>query len=151
MGLIGIFAALMSKRSHAGNMLVEHMEGLKLYLSKAEKERINMQDAVAAPLAPRSGQPVRDVKFFEKLLPFAIAAGVEKTWADAFKDIYNEPPDWYRGNWNTFNTAVLASSIANTTKVAGTSFAAPSSSGSSGSGGGGFSGGGGGGGGGGGW
>ena len=110
-----------------------------------------MQDAVAAPLAPHTGEPTRDVKFFEKLLPFAIAAGVEKTWASAFKDTYSQPPDWYSGNWSSFNTAALASSLSDTTKVASSSFSAPSNSGSSGSSGGGFSGGGGGGGGGGGW
>jgi uncharacterized membrane protein YgcG len=146
-----ILVALMTKRSPEGVLLVEHMEGLKLYLDKAEKERIKMQDAVAAPLAPRSGEPARDVKFFEKLLPFAVAAGVEKSWANAFKDIYQQPPDWYSGNWSTFNTVALASSLSDTAKVTSQSFTAPSSSGASGSGGGGFSGGGGGGGGGGGW
>jgi uncharacterized membrane protein YgcG len=150
-GGVLIFGFLMPKRSASGNMIVEHMDGLKLYLSKAEKDRIEMQDAVAAPLSPQSGQPTRDVKFFEKLLPFAVAAGVEKTWANAFKDIYTQPPEWYRGNWSTFNTVALASSLSDTAKITTQSFAAPSSSGSSGSNGGGFSGGGGGGGGGGGW
>jgi uncharacterized membrane protein YgcG len=150
-GGVLIFGFLMPKRSVSGNMIVEHMDGLKLYLSKAEKDRMEMQDAVAAPLSPQSGQPTRDVKFFEKLLPFAVAAGVEKTWANAFKDIYTQPPEWYSGNWSTFSTVALASSLSNTAKITTQSFAAPSSSGSSGSGGGGFSGGGGGGGGGGGW
>jgi uncharacterized membrane protein YgcG len=149
--LVVVLGSLMSKRSQEGNYLKEHMAGLKLYLSKAEKDRMAMQDAVAAPLAPRSGQPTRNVKFFEKLLPYAVAAGVEKTWANAFQDIYTQPPEWFNGNWSTFNTAALVSSIVSTSQVAGTSFAAPSNSGASGSGGGGFSGGGGGGGGGGGW
>ena len=146
-----VYGNLMSKRSQAGVELLEHMDGLKLYLEKAEKDRIKMQDAVEAPLALHTGEPTRDVKFFEKLLPFAVAAGVEKSWANAFKDIYTQPPEWYKGNWTTFNTAALASSLSDTTKVASQSFASPSSSGGSGSGGGGFSGGGGGGGGGGGW
>jgi len=34
---------------------------------------------------------------FEKFLPFAMAMSVEKKWAAAFKDIYKEPPDGYRG------------------------------------------------------
>ena len=148
---VGVYAALMTKRSHRGNMLVEHMKGLKLYLSEAEKDRIEQQDAVAAPLAPHSGQPTRDVKFFEKLLPFAVAMGVEKSWAKAFSDVYAQPPDWYSGNWNTFSTIALVNSLGSTTKAATSSFTAPSSSGSSGFSGGGFSGGGGGGGGGGGW
>lgn len=150
--LILVLSGLMTKRSRAGNLLVEHMEGLKVYLSRAESERIKMQDAVAAPLSPSSGEPKRDVKFFEKLLPFAVAMGVEKTWAEAFSDIYTQAPNWYEGNWKTFNTVALANGLAATTTATSTSFSAPSSSGSSGfSSGGGFSGGGGGGGGGGGW
>jgi uncharacterized membrane protein YgcG len=145
------YAALMTKRTTQGNMLVEHIEGLKLYLGKAETERIKMQDAVAAPLAKNTGQPERTVEFFEKLLPFAVALGVDETWSDAFKDIYTTPPGWYSGNWNTFTTAALVSSLNTATKVTDQTFTSPSSSGSSGSGGGGFSGGGGGGGGGGGW
>jgi uncharacterized membrane protein YgcG len=149
--LIVILANLMGKRSKNGMYLKEHMEGLKLYLGFSEKERLEKQDAVAAPLAPRSGEPVRDVQFFESLLPFAVALGVEKTWAEAFKDIYAQPPEWYGGNWSTFNSVALAHSLGQATKATNASFAAPSSSSGSGASGGGFSGGGGGGGGGGGW
>jgi uncharacterized membrane protein len=90
--------------------------------------------------------------FFEKLLPYATAFGVEKVWAKRFSDIIMKNPDWYEGqNFNlatyaAFNHAVqssFASSYATSTR---------SSSGhSSGFSGGGFSGGGGGGGGGGSW
>ena len=122
-------------------MLVEHMDGLKLYLDFSEKDRLAAQDAVAAPLSKNREQPERTREFYEKLLPFAVALGVEKTWSDAFKDVYNEPPEWYNGNWTSFNTAYLASSLTGTTSAVGTSFAAPSSSSGSGfSGGGGFSG-----------
>jgi uncharacterized membrane protein len=90
--------------------------------------------------------------FFEKLLPFAIAFGVEKIWADRFRDIAMKPPDWYSGYSSAhFNSVFFVNSLRST----GTSFAraatpTSSSSGFS-SGGGGFSGGGGGGGGGGSW
>ena len=80
-----IYNAYMAKRSQSGNQLVEHFEGLKLYIDTAEKDRIAAQDAVAAPLAARGAGPVRDVKFFEKLLPYAIALGAEKTWAKSFR------------------------------------------------------------------
>ena len=154
---IGLFVAmivlgnLMTRRSQNGAVLKQHMEGLKLYLDSAQKDRLAAHDAVAAPLETRGDIPVRDVRFFEKLLPFAITYGVEKTWAKAFSDVYAQPPEWYDGNWSRFSTVHLASSLASTTKVAATAFTPPASSGSSGSGGGGFSGGGGGGGGGGGW
>ena len=147
---LAVYATLMTKRSVEGNIVVDHMKGLKLYLSKAEKERIDMQDAVAAPLSLGVGRPKRDVKFFEKLLPFAIAAGVEKSWAKAFADIYSQPPDWYGGQWNSFSTVALVNSIGKTSSAVSTSFSSPSSSSGSGFSGGG-AGGGGGGGGGGGW
>ncbi len=34
---------------------------------------------------------------FEKFLPYAMALGVEHRWAQAFKDILREPPQWYAG------------------------------------------------------
>ncbi len=34
---------------------------------------------------------------FEKYLPYAMALGVEHRWAQAFKDILHEPPQWYAG------------------------------------------------------
>jgi len=43
--------------------------------------------------------------FFEKFLPYAIAFGVEKIWADRFKDIKLTKPDWYDGyDMRTFNS-----------------------------------------------
>lgn len=91
---------------------------------------------------------------FEKLLPFAIAFGVEKIWAARFAEMHLKSPDWYSGySGARFNTVVFASTLHNTSS--GISHAATSTSSSSGfsSGfsGGGSSGGGGGGGGGGSW
>ena len=43
-------------------------------------------------------------------LPFAIAMGVEKQWAEQFKDMYIEQPDWYQGN---YGSAIIATQLAN--------------------------------------
>ncbi len=40
--------------------------------------------------------------FFEKLLPYAVAFGVERIWAQRFKDIQMTPPDWYQPYGNNF-------------------------------------------------
>lgn len=91
---------------------------------------------------------------FEKLLPYAIAFGVEKIWAARFKDIALKQPDWYVSSTGAqFNAVLFANSIGRAASVSfASSIASHSSSGfSSGFGGGGFSGGGGGGGGGGSW
>ena len=92
---------------------------------------------------------------FEKLLPYAVAFGVEKSWAVRFKNINLKEPTWYsRYQTGRFNSVVFSQSLGSSV-LAFASSATPtaSSSGfSSGfSSGGGFSGGGGGGGGGGSW
>lgn len=88
---------------------------------------------------------------FEKLLPFAVAFGVEKAWAKRFENFDLKSPEWYSSYNNTgFNSYVFASSLGNSYSNFSASSTPPSSSGSGFSGGG-SSGGGGGGGGGGSW
>jgi uncharacterized membrane protein len=54
----------------------------------------------------------RNQMFFEKLLPFAVAFGVEKIWADRFKSFDLRQPDWYEGYDNhAFSTAYFMSSM----------------------------------------
>lgn len=127
---------------------MDKIEGFRMYLSVAEKDRLNA-------LNPPEETP----QLFEKYLPYAIALGVEQKWAEKFSNILANAsmsgqayaPTWYYGpHWGSGNLTGFSSHL-------GTSFshaiaAASSAPGSSsGGGGGGFSGGGGGGGGGGGW
>lgn len=92
---------------------------------------------------------------FEKMLPYAIVFGVEKIWAERFKDMNIIEPSWYQSyNHSTFTSIYLANSLGHSFSTSMVHAATPtrSSSGfSSGFSGGGFSGGGGGGGGGGSW
>jgi len=149
--IVGFFALLMPKRTAKGVAAKEHLEGLKLYINTAEKDRLKMMQTPNLPYAADHNAPKRTADLYEKLLPYAIVFGCEKQWSAEFKDIYTTPPDWYSGgNWTTFNSVYFSSSLANSMSAMNTSFSPPSSSGSSGFGGG-FSGGGGGGGGGGGW
>lgn len=145
-----IFAILMPKRTAQGVQAKEAIEGLKMYMQTAEADRIKMLQSPDAPYAKKSTSPKKTVELFEKLLPFAIVLGVENQWAKQFESIYKTPPDWYSGNWTTFNAVYFTSSLNNSVSAMGTSFSPPQSSGGSGFSGGG-SGGGGGGGGGGGW
>ncbi len=140
----GIF---MTRRSHAGLAAYEKIKGLKLYMDTAEKDRLAMMQSVDRPFA----EPSHTVDLFEKLLPYAVALGLEKSWAKQFENIYREPPSWYAGNYTAFNTVYFANSLAGGVSAFNSSFSTSTSSSSSGSGGGGFAGGGGGGGGGGGW
>lgn len=139
--IIIIFGLFMSRRTKDGAIAREEILGFKLYLETAEKYRMEFYEKE---------------KYFEKYLPYAMALGVAKIWAEKFKSIYKEgnEPDWYQGhNFFTFNAVYFASTIDSdfSTNLNTAFTSTPSSSGSSGFGGGGSSGGGFGGGGGGGW
>jgi uncharacterized membrane protein YgcG len=142
-----ISGLLLRRRSHAGVKMYEHIKGLELYMKTAEKDRLKMMESVDRPYA----EPSHTVEFFEKLLPFAVALGVENSWAKQFENIYREPPGWYSGNYATFNAVYFTHSLASGVSAFNSSFSTSTSSSGSGSGGGGSAGGGGGGGGGGGW
>lgn len=134
-----IFGRIMPRKTLFGVQQANVGKSLKNFLSSQERQ-LEFQ--------------AKNQMFFEKLLPYAIAFGVEKVWADRFKDIQLHSPDWYQGyNNRAFTTAYFLGSM-NSSFSTFRSAATPtrSSSGfSSGFGGGGFSGGGGGGGGGGSW
>ncbi len=145
-----VFISIIDAPTKLGREKLDQIEGLKLYLSVAEKDRLNMADA-----------PDMSTVHFEKLLPYAIALGVEKPWASAFEAwlataagtaaVAGYNPDWYSGR--KFDSHRISESVGSTASAMAGSFQSSlpvsetSSSGSSG----GSSGGGGGGGGGGGW
>ena len=134
-----IFSELMKAPSPAGRKILDSLEGFKLYLSVAEKDRMNL-------LNPPQETP----ELFTQYFPYALALGVEQQWSERFAGILSKSsyiPSWYHATRSStsFDQA-LGTSFSQALTSAGTR---PGSS--SGSGGGGSSGGGGGGGGGGGW
>ena len=139
-----LFGNMMARRTKKGVLAKEAILGFKLYLSVAEKARLEFQDA-----------PQKNPQLFEKFLPYAIALKVEREWAKQFEDIYLSPPSWYEG-WTgaNFTAFVLVDSLSGFRDSTNHLLSAASQgagSGISGFGGGGFSGGGFGGGGGGSW
>lgn len=137
------FSHLLKAPTLIGRRAMDEIEGFRMYLGATEKDRLNF-------LHPPDETP----QLFEKLLPYAIALGVENKWGSRFASALEQAgyePTWYSGS-NFHSThpgsfaGALSSSMAGSIASAST---APGSS--SGSGGGGSSGGGGGGGGGGGW
>ncbi|MEN6474803.1 MAG: DUF2207 domain-containing protein [Syntrophaceae bacterium] len=141
-----LFYHLLKAPTIKGRAVMDKIEGLELYLSIAEKDRLQ-------ELNP----PDKTPETFEKFLPYALALGVEQDWCERFADLLGAPgaapgytPAWYEGaRLNSFGAHGLASSLGSF--AAGLADAASPPGSSSGSGGGGSSGGGGGGGGGGGW
>ena len=114
--------------------------------------------AVARSLKNFLSSQERQLKFqaskqlmFERLLPFAVAFGVESIWAERFKDLHLKKPDWYSsydssGFRTTTFTHSLNSSFKNLSYAAtptssSSGFSSGSSGGSSGGGGGGGGGG----------
>ena len=142
--IVVIFGLIMPVKTKKGVDTKENILGLKLYMEVAEKDRIKFFNA-----------PAKNPEHFEKLLPYAMMLGVEREWAEKFKDIYTTAPFWYSDpTGGTFNALILINSLNNFNHSANaTMFSAPggAAGGGSGFGGGGFSGGGFGGGGGGSW
>lgn len=147
-----VFAYKMPARTEKGVELKEYLLGVRDYMQLAEADRMKVLQSVEGAERINTDDNQQMVKFYEKLLPLAMLFGIEKSWAEQFAGLYAQPPEWYAGNWTTFNAAVFASSLGDFgTNTTTNSFSPPTSSSSSGFSGGGFSGGGGGGGGGGGW
>jgi hypothetical protein len=146
------FYHLLKAPTKLGRRIMDDVEGFKLYLSVAEKDRMNM-------LNP----PERTPELFEKFLPYAIALEVEHEWAEQFSGVLaaagtspdsrgtrHYRPHWYSGHSLDRGLSGFGGALGGA--FAGAIASASTSPGSSsGSGGGGSSGGGGGGGGGGGW
>ena len=140
-----LFYHLLKAPTLLGRKVLDKIEGFKMYLATAEKDRLNY-------ITPVEKTP----ELFEKYLPYAFALSVEQNWSEQFSDVLsnaaaeqNYSPAWYSGTgWSGFNAAAFTSSFSSSfsSAISSSSSAPGSSSGSGGS-----SGGGGGGGGGGGW
>ena len=113
-----IFSGSVDIRGEKGNDIYHELEGLKRYINTAEKHRIEFHN-----------DPEKFRGVFEQLLPYAIIFGLEKKWANEFKDIYKEPPSWYEGDMTAFNSYILASSIAGISRNVQSKSAAPNSAG----------------------
>ncbi|RDE10592.1 DUF2207 domain-containing protein [Pelagibacterium lacus] len=145
-----IFGILMRAPTVHGRKVMDEIEGFRMYLETAEKERLNF-----------TGEPEMSVARYETILPYAMALRVEKPWSErlqgdlernAIRDADKSyAPHWYHGgNFSSGSFTRSMSGVAAGLSSAMVS-AQPVQASSSGTGGGGFSGGGGGGGGGGGW
>lgn len=137
LGFLAFFLGrIMPRKTLYGAQQANVAKGLKNYL-KLQERQLNYQG--------------NKQLFFEKLLPFAVAFGVEKNWAKRFEKIDLKNPDWYQGPSTTHFVAAAFIINLNSTYSNFSSSSTPPSSSSSGFSSGGFSGGGGGGGGGGSW
>lgn len=147
-GIVNGANAKYEKRTELGLRMSRYMDGLKLYIKMAEKDRLEfLQSVKGADTSPEG-----IVKLYEKLLPYAALFGLEKSWMKELQHYSEvneiETPTWYTANIAAVSSITQFTSVINSVSSISTSSTSYSSSGSSGGGGGGFSGGGGGGGGG---
>ncbi len=119
----------MPAKTNLGTEILEKVKGFRMYLHTAERFRMQK-------LTP---------EMFEKFLSYAVVFGIEKDWANKFKDIYKGQPDWYEGydSSRTWTPIYLANSLSKMNTVTTRVISSKPQSSSSGWSGGGWSGGGG--------
>lgn len=146
-----LFHFLLKAPTKAGRVLLDQVEGFKMFLGEVDGDRLN-----------RVMPPEKAPQTFEKFLPYAVALDVEQAWAEKFSGVLASAsqgpaaasaaytPSFYSGNgWSNSSFSGFTDSLGSFTSAISSASSAPGSS--SGGGDGGGSGGGGGGGGGGGW
>ena len=100
-GIFFLFGWLMPRKTQKGADTSQLGKGLKLYLSVAEKDRLDFHN-----------DPAKDPKVFEKLLPYAIAYDVSKQWAKKFEGLFDYQPSWYSDPAHAyFNSWVFYNSL----------------------------------------
>lgn len=133
--VVVLVLVLQPRRTARGYDALLHIKGFREFLRLTDSERFTFHNA-----------PAKNPQTFMEYLPYAIALGVEKEWAEVFADVTIPQPEWYSDT-----TQRSFSAVALTNDLSSFSSALASSSATSGSSGGGSAGGGAGGGGGGSW
>ncbi|MGF1631509.1 MAG: DUF2207 domain-containing protein [Kiloniellaceae bacterium] len=72
--VVAVFFQLLKAPTRLGREMLDQIEGYRLYLSVAERDRLNMLTA----------EPEMTVELFEHHLPYAMALGVEDQWTARF-------------------------------------------------------------------
>ncbi|MER3390695.1 MAG: DUF2207 domain-containing protein [Microcella sp.] len=141
----GIIAFALAVRplqlTEKGRAARDHLEGMRLYLTVAEQDRLRMLQSPQGAERIDVGSDLELVKLYERLLPWAVVWGVEDQWMRELAirvAATDTTPEWYVGRTG-FDAAIFSTAVRGVT----TTVTAPRSSsrGWSGSGGGNFSGG----------
>ena len=92
-----VFYHLLKAPTRAGRQVLDKIEGFRMYMAVAEKDRLNTL-----------ARPDKSPKTFERFLPYALALGIANQWADYFSDVIQTAdsssdgstwhPAWYSGN-----------------------------------------------------
>lgn len=91
-----LFTWLMQSPTLYGRQIFDQVAGLKLYISMAEEQRLNLMNP-----------PEKNLAHYEALLPYAVALGLENRWAEKFSAVFataeqsdttDLPFSWYQGD-----------------------------------------------------
>jgi uncharacterized membrane protein YgcG len=130
--LVLLFSRAMPRRTARGRKVYEEILGFREFVARVDKDRIERMGG-------------RTPERFERVLPYALVLGAADAWADAFDDLYREPPRWYVSRTpGPFRTRGFVDGLGQSLGAIGTALSSRprGGSGRSGLGGGGFSGGG---------
>jgi uncharacterized membrane protein YgcG len=95
-GLNIVFTWLMQAPTLYGRQIQDQIAGLKLYISMAEEQRMNLMNP-----------PEKNLAHYEALLPYAVALGLQNRWAEKFSAVFSTteqtettdiPLSWYQGD-----------------------------------------------------
>lgn len=106
--LAAIFFPLIGRWTARGRAAKDVVDGLRLYLSVAETDRINMPDP----------EPITERRY-EELLPYAVALGVERLWTARFSAELQAATKTYEPSWQSGSSSSFATSGASALAVAG--------------------------------
>ncbi|MEA2554213.1 MAG: hypothetical protein QOJ65_2389 [Fimbriimonadaceae bacterium] len=79
-----MISGAMPKRTKLGSQVLQKIKGFEEFIRRARSEELNWMT-----------EKHPDQALFEKYLPHAVAFGLAKEWADAFKGVLQQVPDWY--------------------------------------------------------
>lgn len=93
-----LFTWLMQAPTLYGRQIQDQIAGLKLYISMAEEQRLNLMNP-----------PEKNLAHYEALLPYAVALGLQNRWAEKFSAVFvaeqaadkttrDLPFSWYQGD-----------------------------------------------------
>nr|WP_262927826.1 DUF2207 domain-containing protein [Microbacterium sp. NIBRBAC000506063] len=142
--IAAVCAARHRVHTRAGAEAHEYLEGVREFIRVAEADRLRMLQSAHGAERYREGS-AEIVHLYERLLPYAMLFGEEKTWGRVLEVAYDtsrSQPNWIAG-YTAMHFSSQLSSFSSNTQASSTYTTASSSGGSTG---GGFSGGGGGGG-----
>jgi len=95
--VIFLFARIMTAKSRKGVDTKVEILGLQEFINRVDADRLKR-------MPPDT---------FEKVLPYAMALGIENRWAKAFQGVVQNPPNWYVGPtpYMAFNPIFFAGSM----------------------------------------